>query len=66
MRRRIRAAFAAGDGVRPLVARLLRCIAFRLDPRTDLVLAQARYRDSIDRYARAERELLDVVRERAR
>ena len=46
--------------MRHLVADLLRCVAWRLDPH-DVRQAQVRRLDAIDRYARAERELLDGI-----
>lgn len=48
------------------MARLLRCVAYRLDPRSDVVLARAKHQAAIDRYARAERELLNMVSEQRR
>jgi hypothetical protein len=51
--------------MRRVLARVLRCVAWRLDPRGDVKVAQARYRDAIARYARAERDLLDTVHKRS-
>jgi hypothetical protein len=49
--------------MRHQLARLLRCLAWRLDP-SDVKTAQTRYRDAIARYATAERQLLDLVHDK--